>query len=358
MADPREEARQEAERILRAKWPGADLPIADGIPGTARYNIALDLLAAEIAARQKAEDERDKAKRVYADGVRVALKAGRGIEKAARDLDTFDATAVGQALNAAHDDILKTLTEEHAAEIATLREQLAKSDAAGFYVSAELELVREQLAAAEREREILQAALTDEQRRCATALAEGARLRASLEQAFVPLEGLSLPGAVEWELAPPVKKAIADAATAVRDALSSTPTSAAVLEAIDTLRKAAELTVLHFQRQDVSGNFQGDDEHEAWGALNRAARGPRPPRAPRTGGGVAMPRRAHDFRVGQRVRMTEEAFKAGVRRRELWSEGVVTTAARGGRPDHFINVRIDGHKRAGHYHVDFWEPIP
>ena len=36
------------------------------------------------------------------------------------------------------------------------------------------------------------------------------------------------------------------------------------------LRKAGELTVLHFQRSNASGNFQCDDEHEAWTALTRA----------------------------------------------------------------------------------------
>jgi hypothetical protein len=33
---------------------------------------------------------------------------------------------------------------------------------------------------------------------------------------------------------------------------------------------AAKLTVLHFQRNQASGNFQGDDEHEAWAALEAA----------------------------------------------------------------------------------------
>ena len=36
------------------------------------------------------------------------------------------------------------------------------------------------------------------------------------------------------------------------------------------LREAAELTVQHFKRNQVSGNFQGDDEHECWGALREA----------------------------------------------------------------------------------------
>lgn len=36
------------------------------------------------------------------------------------------------------------------------------------------------------------------------------------------------------------------------------------------LLEAAKLTALHFERNKVSGNFQGDDEHEAWSALENA----------------------------------------------------------------------------------------
>ena len=38
----------------------------------------------------------------------------------------------------------------------------------------------------------------------------------------------------------------------------------------EDLLEAAKLTVLHFRRNLASGNFQGDDEHEAWTARNRA----------------------------------------------------------------------------------------
>jgi hypothetical protein len=38
----------------------------------------------------------------------------------------------------------------------------------------------------------------------------------------------------------------------------------------EQLRAAAELTVQHFRRNQASGNFQGDDEHECWNALERA----------------------------------------------------------------------------------------
>lgn len=36
------------------------------------------------------------------------------------------------------------------------------------------------------------------------------------------------------------------------------------------LLKAAKLAALHFRRSWVSGNFLGDDEHEAWNALSNA----------------------------------------------------------------------------------------
>lgn len=36
------------------------------------------------------------------------------------------------------------------------------------------------------------------------------------------------------------------------------------------LLAAAKLAALHFTRQRLSGNFQGDDEHEAWTALEKA----------------------------------------------------------------------------------------
>lgn len=40
--------------------------------------------------------------------------------------------------------------------------------------------------------------------------------------------------------------------------------------AFDALLEAAALTILHFQRRQASGNFQGDDEHEAWTSLTKA----------------------------------------------------------------------------------------
>jgi hypothetical protein len=43
-----------------------------------------------------------------------------------------------------------------------------------------------------------------------------------------------------------------------------------VQRAAEDLLKAAELTVLCFKRSDASGDFLGDDEYEAWTALNKA----------------------------------------------------------------------------------------
>lgn len=45
---------------------------------------------------------------------------------------------------------------------------------------------------------------------------------------------------------------------------------ARLIAAAPDLLDAARLTVLHFQRTHASGGFQGDDEHEAWAALNAA----------------------------------------------------------------------------------------
>lgn len=57
-------------------------------------------------------------------------------------------------------------------------------------------------------------------------------------------------------------------------------TSAETLQAeIERPRAAAELASLHFARNRASGNFQGDDEHEAWGAL-AAALAPAPQAEP------------------------------------------------------------------------------
>jgi len=46
--------------------------------------------------------------------------------------------------------------------------------------------------------------------------------------------------------------------------------NARLIAAAPDLLDAAKLTTLHFKRNQVSGNFQGDDEHEAWVALNKA----------------------------------------------------------------------------------------
>lgn len=57
----------------------------------------------------------------------------------------------------------------------------------------------------------------------------------------------------------------------------------APLEPNARLRAAAQLTVLHFKRNKASGNFQGDDEHEAWSALETAlAAAPEPKEEPMT----------------------------------------------------------------------------
>lgn len=46
--------------------------------------------------------------------------------------------------------------------------------------------------------------------------------------------------------------------------------NARLIAAAPDLYEAAQLTVLHFRRNRASGNFQGDDEHEAWTALEAA----------------------------------------------------------------------------------------
>ena len=45
-----------------------------------------------------------------------------------------------------------------------------------------------------------------------------------------------------------------------------------LIAAAPDLLDAAKLTALHFERMNLHPdvNFMGDDEHEAWGALNRA----------------------------------------------------------------------------------------
>lgn len=56
-----------------------------------------------------------------------------------------------------------------------------------------------------------------------------------------------------------------------QDALSKTQgANARLIAAAPELLKAAQLTALHFKRSDASGNFLGDDEHEAWSALEAA----------------------------------------------------------------------------------------
>lgn len=45
---------------------------------------------------------------------------------------------------------------------------------------------------------------------------------------------------------------------------------ARLIAAAPDLLEAAKLTALHFKRNRDSGNFQGDDEHEAWNALEQA----------------------------------------------------------------------------------------
>ena len=74
--------------------------------------------------------------------------------------------------------------------------------------------------------------------------------------------------AADWEDSDDIAEAVADAAFA-----AIAPHYAALQAEVARLREAAELTVLNFRRNQASGNFQGDDEHEAWTALNRALRG-------------------------------------------------------------------------------------
>jgi hypothetical protein len=42
----------------------------------------------------------------------------------------------------------------------------------------------------------------------------------------------------------------------------------------DALREAAMTALLHFRRNATSGNWQGDDEHEAWSKLEAALAAP------------------------------------------------------------------------------------
>ena len=44
----------------------------------------------------------------------------------------------------------------------------------------------------------------------------------------------------------------------------------ALVEKLPELLEAARLTVQHFKRKHRGGAFQGDDEHEAWTALEAA----------------------------------------------------------------------------------------
>jgi hypothetical protein len=43
-----------------------------------------------------------------------------------------------------------------------------------------------------------------------------------------------------------------------------------LIAAAPDLLAAAKLAVLHFKRNKATGDFQGDDEHEAWTALDDA----------------------------------------------------------------------------------------
>ncbi len=46
--------------------------------------------------------------------------------------------------------------------------------------------------------------------------------------------------------------------------------NARLIAAAPELLKACKLVELHFKRNQVSGNFQGDDEHEAWSVIAKA----------------------------------------------------------------------------------------
>lgn len=46
--------------------------------------------------------------------------------------------------------------------------------------------------------------------------------------------------------------------------------NARLIAAAPDLLKALKLVDLYFQRNHISGNFQGDDEHEAWSAASTA----------------------------------------------------------------------------------------
>jgi hypothetical protein len=60
-------------------------------------------------------------------------------------------------------------------------------------------------------------------------------------------------------------------ADAMDDLLSVLDEHAALKAALEGAGEAMELAILNFQRQNESGNFLGDDDHEAWNALAKAS---------------------------------------------------------------------------------------
>jgi len=74
-------------------------------------------------------------------------------------------------------------------------------------------------------------------------------------------------------------------------------------EEVLALVAAAELTIQHFKRNQASGNFQGDDEHECWTALEAAlAATPTQPDVPPPQKYTALCRRA-------RIEELEECYR-------------------------------------------------
>jgi hypothetical protein len=63
------------------------------------------------------------------------------------------------------------------------------------------------------------------------------------------------------------------------------------------------------------------------------------------------------FRVGERVRMTEQALDSGVPSVSMgWP--VFGEVVRFTRSSELVVVRVDGRKTAGTYHMDFWRKAP
>jgi hypothetical protein len=67
-------------------------------------------------------------------------------------------------------------------------------------------------------------------------------------------------------------------------------------------------------------------------------------------------RTRQDYRIGQRVRLTDLAISRGVTLLARANRMGTVVGVRS-RDDHWITVRPDGYRTKVTYHVDFWEPV-